>query len=259
MAGGLFLRAAFRFEGAEGFAELVGEEDGGEGHGEGIGDGLGQVDAQGRIRDEVRQQVDQRDEQDEFAHDGHDDGADGLADGDEGDLAGLLDAEDRQHRAVDAKGAAGEFDQFGVRREDPGEHARAKHDKRPDQRGIRQADGQEHAEGLSDALDVFRAVVIAQDRLRALRDPLQGQERKLHDAREDGHGADGDIAAVAGQRGIEADGEHALARLHDKRRRAEAHAGQDEPRALQEVLHAQLQDAFFAEQEQHDPQARHAL
>ena len=139
------------------------------------------------------------------------------------------------------------------------EYAKAKHDKRPDQRGIRQADGQEHAEGLSDALDVFRAVVIAQDRLRALRDPLQGQERKLHDAREDGHGADGDIAAVAGQRGIEADGEHALARLHDKRRRAEAHAGQDEPRALQEVLHAQLQDAFFAEQEQHDPQARHAL
>lgn len=131
MAGGLFLRAAFRFEGAEGFAELVGEEDGGEGHGEGIGDGLGQVDAQGRIRDEVRQQVDQRDEQDEFAHDGHDDGADGLADGDEGDLAGLLDAEDRQHRAVDAKGAAGEFDQFGVRREDPGEHARTKHGQTP--------------------------------------------------------------------------------------------------------------------------------
>ena len=61
--------------------------------------------------------------------------------------------------------------------------------------------------------------------LGALGDALQGQHGELHDAGEDGHGANGDVVAVFQQRGIEAHGDDALAGLHDERRRTQGHAG----------------------------------
>ena len=56
------------------------------------------------------------------------------ADGNEGHLAGDLNAEDEQRAAVDAQSFRGEGEQLGVRRKDSGESLREQHDARPEQR-----------------------------------------------------------------------------------------------------------------------------
>ena len=62
--------------------------------------------------------------------------------------------------------------------------------------GIREAGDRLQLERLLYALWVVGSVIIADDRLSALGEPLHRQHRKLHDAGEDRHGTDGQITAV---------------------------------------------------------------
>ena len=136
---------------------------------------------------------------------------------------------------------------------------RKDHADQPQQRGIGNAGNQQQPEGLADAPDVARAEVIADDRLRALRQSLQRQHGELHHGGEDGHRADGDVAAVLQQRGVEADGQHAFGRLHHERGQPQQNAGRDQTRLNAEVAQLQAQHAFFAGDEQHHPYGRHRL
>ena len=65
----------------------------------------------------------------------------------------------------------------------------------------------------------------------ALTDALNGQGAQLGHAGDDGHRAYGDVAAVAGEAGAEADGEQALRREHDEGRDAQPQHRQDDVRA----------------------------
>ena len=76
-------------------------------------------------------------------------------------------------------------------------------------------------------VDIFCSIVKADDRLRALREPLQRQHGKLHDAGKNRHRADRGIAAIFQQAGVKADGQCTFCKLHDKRRQSERQAWQD--------------------------------
>lgn len=205
-------------------AKLRRKQDGGARDGDHVRDGLGQIHGGRPVGQQRRQQIDQRQQQHEFAQHGHDDRAQRAADGHERHLAGDLDAEQKQPRAIDAQHARREGDERRVRREDARKQAGGELDERPERDRVDQAHLEQQAKRLAHARGVFRAEVVARDRLRALSDALQRQHGKLHHAREDRHRADGDVAAVPEQGGVEAHGDDALARLHRERRQTERHA-----------------------------------
>ena len=66
-----------------------------------------------------------------------------------------------------------------------------------------------------------RAVIVADDRLGALGDPFDRQQDELEEGEEDGHRADGDVAAEPAGLVVEADVEEALREAHEKRGRTE--------------------------------------
>lgn len=99
-------------------AKLRRKQDGGARDGNHVRDGLGQIHGGRLIGQQRRQQIDQRQQQHEFAQHGHDDRAQRAADGHERHLAGDLDAEQKQPRAIDAQHARREGDERRVRRED---------------------------------------------------------------------------------------------------------------------------------------------
>ena len=81
------------------------ESDGSEGHGQRICDRLRQIYGEGLIaREQMRHQIDQRQQQNEFPDNGRDGGHERVADGDEGHLAGHLDAEDKEDGQIGAQG-----------------------------------------------------------------------------------------------------------------------------------------------------------
>ena len=207
----------------------------------------------------MRQNEDQRNQQHELAQDGHDDGARRVADGNKRHLAGNLNTEDEQRAAIDAQRLGGEDQQLGVRRENPREGLREEHDAAPEDDRIRQAGLEQREERLPDARGVSRAEVVAGNRLRALRQPLQREHRELHHAGENRHRADGDIAAVFEQRGIEADGDDALRALHDERGQAERDARGEELHVDAHILRLEAQARLFTHQEADDPHAGNAL
>ena len=162
----------------------------------------------------MRQDIDQRQQEHEFTQHRDRDRANGVADGYKRHLAGDLDSEDKEHRAVDTQRLRREGYKLGVGREYLGKDGGEEHYAAPQQEGIRQADRQQQAEGLAHPVGVAGAVIVARYRLRPLSDALERQHGELHYAREDSHCADRDIPAVFEQRRIEADRDNALARLH---------------------------------------------
>ena len=240
-------------------AKLRRKQDGRARDGDHVRDGLGQIHGGRLIGQQRRQQIDQRQQQHEFAQHGHDDRAQRAADGHERHLACDLDAEQKQPRAIDAQHARREGDERRVRREDARKQTGGELDERPERDRVDQAHPEQQAKRLAHACGVFRAEVVARDRLRALPDALQRQHGKLHHAREDRHRADGDVAAVLEQGGVEAHGDDALARLHRERRQTERHARQDEPGRDEEVLTPEVQKRLLPAQERQHPRAREPL
>ena len=252
-------RSGVRSELVQGFAKLRRKQDGRARDGNDVRDRLGQIHGRRLVGQQRRQQIDQRQEQHELAQHGHDDRAHRAADGHERHLAGDLDAEQEQARAVDAQHARREGDELRVRREDAREQTGEELDEQPERDGVDQAHLQQQVERFTHAVGVLCAEVVARDRLCALTDALQRQHGKLHHAREDRHGADGDVAAVLEQGSVEAHGDDALARLHRERGQAERHARQDELRRDEEVFPPQAQKRLLPAQEHQHPRAREPL
>jgi len=238
---------------------LDGKQDGGAGHGDGVRHRLGGVDCHGLICQQPGHQIDQGQQQDELPQHCHNDGAAGGANGNEGHLTGDLDTKEEQRPAIDPQGGHRKGHQRRVRGENPGKRAGAQLDHHPQRHGIAQTHLQQQPEGLPHPLGIPCAVIIAGDGLGALGDALQGQHGKLHDAGEDGHGANGDVVAVFQQRGIEAHGDDALAGLHDEGGRPQCYAGQNQGRAETDVFLFQPQQGFGAGEEPQHPDTGQTL
>ncbi len=88
---------------------------------------------------------------------------------------------------------------------------------------------------------------------------LHGQHGKLHHTGEDGHGTDGHIAAVAQQGGIEADGNNALAALHNEGRQAQSQTGKNQLGHNGEILLLQAKRCLLAAEEENHPYAGNCL
>ena len=104
-----------------------------------------------------------------------------------------------------------------------------------------------------------RAVVEAQDGLRALRQPQQRHLHHLRDRGQNSHRADRKVAAVLLQGDVERHGQQALGRLHDKGRRAQRDRGQQQLAVDAEKLFAQPQGALLPGQEFDHPRRRDRL
>ena len=205
------------------------------------------------------QQVNQRDQQDKLAQHRHENRAGRVADGNEGDLAGDLNAEQEQRAAVHPQGFRREGDQFRVRAEQAGKSLRKEHNERPKPAGIAQAGRQHPTEGLPHPAHVARAEIIAGDRLGTLRDALQGQQGELHHAAQDGHSPHGQVAAVFQQGRIEADGDHTLAGLHGKGGQSQRDAGQNQLCSREKIFLFQPEDGLFPREKTNHPHAGNAL
>ena len=248
-----------RFQLPDAFAELREEQRRGHGHGDEIGDRLGEQDGGRLVFKQQRTDIDQRNEQNDLAQHGEKQRAFGVADGDKGLLAGELNAEQQRDRHIDAERGDGKGDERGVVIKDHHKRLRRNLHRQPQRRRIGDAGEQQQPKGPFDALGVPRPVVIADDRLRALRQPDEREHGKLHHARQNRHRADGRVAAVLIERGVEADGDDALGRLHDKRREAEREAGEKNFRREAQTSRTQPQRRLFAGQEQNDPDRRDRL
>ncbi len=219
-----------------------------------IGNGFRQIDGGCRICGQhVRQNKDQRDQQDKFPHDRYDNGSPGIAEGGKGHLTGNLDAEQAEGGNIDPQSACRKCQQCGVIRENGGKGTGKELRERPEQQGICKAHLQQQPERGTDTVHIAGAVIIADDRLRALAEALHRQHGKLHDAGQDGHGPDRHVPAVFQQRGVEADGKHAFAGLHDKGGKAECQTRQYDGTFQLQIFQAELHDGFPAVQKQKDP------
>ena len=99
-----------------------------------------------------------------------------------------------------------------------------------------------------------RAVVEAQDRLPALRQPQQRHLHHLRDRGQNGHCADGEVAAILLQGDVERHGQQAFSGLHDKRRRAQRNRRHQQLTVKPEELPAQPQGTLLPVQELDHPQ-----
>ena len=187
----------------------------------------------------MRQNINQRDQQDDLSQNCQEQRGLGVAQSDEGLLAGDLHAEDTGGRHVDSQRPGGVRHQLRGAAEKQGEQPGEELHQGPESHGIGHAGYQQAAEGVPYPLGVPGAVVVADDRLGALRQALEGHHGQLHDADEHCHGAHGDVAAVFQQGGIEAHGDQALRGLHDEGSQAQGQAGEKYRRHGLQVFTAQ--------------------
>ena len=96
-------------------------------------------------------------------------------------------------------------------------------------------------------------VIVADDRLGTLGDPFDRQQDELEEGEEDGHRADGDIAAETAGLVVEADVEEALREAHEKRGRTEDDDLPQDRKPGPQVAGADFQLGPFPEKEGHDP------
>ena len=151
------------------------------------------------------------------------------------------------------------LDQRGVVGKEHGKQLRSKHSNQPYSGGVAQAHNQQQLVATAYALFVAGAKIIADNRLRTLREALQWHQRKVHHAGQNGHGANGDITAVTQQGRIEANGKQTLGGLHHKRRKTQRHAGQINRWLNPQILSADFERCFFARQESEHPTGRNRL
>ena len=201
----------------------------------------------------MRHQVNQWKQQDKFPDDGHNDGIDCFSKGGKGHLAGNLDAEKAQASEVNAECRCGESDQVGVGSEDADKYLRNQLHGKPQENGIGQAGTQQQMEGFLHAVCIFRTVIVTGDRLRALCNSLKRKHGELHNAGQDRHGSDCNITAVAKQGRVEADGNDALACLHDKSGKTQKNTGKDHASLQTQISSADVELCLFATEEQNHP------
>ena len=150
-------------------------------------------------------------------------------------------------------------EEFLVRSEDMGQTFREGHEKRPGNHRKGDAHDQKITEGLSDPAGVFGAVVIGNQRLGALAKPRKGQERELNQGEEDRHRSDRDVTPEFLERGIEANGQNALADLHQESRAPQKKQRADFSPIRSHEGEAEPPHAVLRKEEGHDPNAGYRL
>ena len=235
------------------------ESNGRDGRGQKIADRLCQKDAEAFVCHKMGQDKNEGDEQDDLAQAGQQEAHLRLTQRHKALLAGDLNAHRKDAGHIDAHGPCGIVDQGGIRSEDARHHAGHGHHKQPEQGGVAETKGELEAERLLDPGLFACAEVEAHDRLAALTDTLNGQGAQLGHAGDDGHRAYGDVAAIAGEAGAEADGKQALRREHDEGRDAQPQHRQDDAALHPEVLFAEFENRLRAGEELQDPAGTHGL
>ena len=95
--------------------------------------------------------------------------------------------------------------------------------------------------------------------MSALRNALQWEHSKLHNACQNCHSANGNISAVVLQRRVETNGNHAFACLHDESCKSQCQTRQNVLGGNKQVFALQANLRLFARQEQNNPHARRTL
>lgn len=127
-----------------------------------------------------------------------------VAEGDEALLTGVLRPHEENRRHVYSESPHGQVRKLRFRGEYHDRKLRKEHADGPEQSGVCQATFQKKGEAFLYAIEISRAVVKADYRLPALSKTLKREKGKLHDAGQNGHGANGSVAAVFQQGGVEA-------------------------------------------------------
>ena len=188
----------------------------------------------------MRQNKNQRDQQDQLAQAGHKQADLSLPQRHKALLAGALKAAGEDTRHINAHGPRRVADKLRVGGEDARQNLRGQHADDPEQGRQRYAEAELQPEGLLHAVGLAGAEVKAHQRLAALTDALQRHGQKLGYAGDDGHGAHGQIPAVARKTRVEADGQNALGGNHHKGGHAQRKAGQDDPPLQRHILGTEL-------------------
>ena len=224
---------------------------GGDGGGQDVADRLGQKHREHPVVwHEPGQNQNQGDQQDQLAQTGQKQADLGLAQGHEALLAGGLEPAGKDAGHVDAHGPHRVVHQFRVGVENVYEQPGHGHHGQPEGPGVGHAHRELAAEGRPHPVGLARAEVVADQGLATLAHPLHGHGDELAGAGDDGHGAHGDVAAVAGQAGVEGDAEQAFGGHHHKGGHAQGQAGQDDPGADDHVFGAKAQAGAPAAQKQ---------
>ena len=144
------------------------EQNGGKRDSNHVRNRLRHINAHDLIGNKLRHEINERNEQHELADDCHNNRAGGVSQRDKRHLAGNLDAEEHQHAAVNPKRLRREDDEVFIRCEDRGKDLREELDTAPENGRVNQRRGKKQPERLLHAGGIFCAVVVAQNRLRAL-------------------------------------------------------------------------------------------
>jgi len=208
--------------------ELEDEEHRGEGDCEKIRYRLGEVNRRrfhSRIK-EQRNYINKRKQEHKLSHNSNRHRGERLAKRYEGHLAGNLYAKYTEHGTINTQRRRSKVEESCLRCENRSECARENQHTEPKRDGINKAATKEKLENSLYSILVFCTVVVAYYRLCALCKSLQRKHRKLHYARENSHRAYGNIAAISLKRGVKANRNYALARLHYERSKTERKARQ---------------------------------
>ncbi|MPN12264.1 hypothetical protein SDC9_159579 [bioreactor metagenome] len=108
------------------------------------------------------------------------------------------------------------------------------------------------AHRFSHTVEMLRTVIIADDRLNALRKSLNRHRQQLHDALHDRHGTYVKIAAIFQQACVENDHDCTFRRLHDEWRNSQGNNSLYQPELKSHVLLADPDKRMLGSQESED-------
>ena len=241
------------------FAELEEEQRCGGRNGDNVCHGFCQINGENLVFKEVGQNVDERYKQNQLAENCQEYRGLCVADADKGLLAGGLYAENDKARAVNTHSPCGKVAQLNVACEQRSDAAGEENYNYPYADGENKADYQQQAERVFDSLSIFTAEVVADYRLGTLSKTHENEECAVHNGGKNGHRADGGVAAVFQQGGVESDVQQAFRGLHDKGRKTERDAGKHQLEVGREINGAQAENGFLAAEEKYYPHGGYCL
>ena len=154
---------------------------------------------------ELRKDKDQRDQEDQLTQAGQEQADLCLAERQKALLAGKLKTKGEDTNHINAQRPYRICGQIRIAGKEPGENLRRQQQDNPADGRERNTDAELREEGFLYPVVIPGTEVVTDDRLSALADALQRHGDELTDARDDRHGADCQISAVAGQAGGETD------------------------------------------------------
>lgn len=224
-----------------------------------IGNGFGQIYCENLVFKEVGQNVDERYKQYQLAENSEENGGLCIADTDKGLLAGGLYAEDDKARAVNTHSPCGKVAQLNIACKQRSDAFGEEHYNQPNADGENKADYKQQAKCAFNALSVFSAEVVADNRLRTLGEPHENKESAVHDRGKNSHRAHSRVAAVFEQGGVEGDVQQAFRRLHDEGRKTESDAGKHQLEIGSKIGGTQAKNSLLSAKEKNYPYGGYCL